>query len=156
MTTHLPSSTAGLAAIRYRLGGPDTTEGGAWWCSYGTRHAINENCDCAPENVLAVAFPHHPLMDDWAAENDIYAAYRRNGGRIVLYAGEPQRAPVVQHGPFVAGSLQEIAALHQAYRAGTFTSMSALAEAARLASATEQLASRSLSPDRLAPATSTP
>ena len=57
MTTHLPSSIAGLAAVRYRLGGPDITEGGAWWCSYGTRHGINENCDCAPTNILAVVFP---------------------------------------------------------------------------------------------------
>ena len=68
-----------------------------------------------------------------------------DGARLVLYAGEPQRAPVVQHGPFVAGSMQDISALHVAYRAGKFTRMSTLAEAAR-----------ALSPARPGPATSTP
>lgn len=67
---------------------PDaTTEGGAWWCSYGTRHGIKEHCNCAPENVLAAAFPWHPLMDAWAAEDrardDVYARYRRYGAVIV-------------------------------------------------------------------------
>lgn len=63
---------------------------GAWWCTYGTRHDIDEDCTCAPPDnaqVLAAAFPHHPAMEDWEARDreiqDIFARYRANGGRIV-------------------------------------------------------------------------
>lgn len=51
------SSQGGLASARIRLGGPtdDEETAGAWWCSYHTRHAINESCTCAPQNVLAAA-----------------------------------------------------------------------------------------------------
>jgi redox-sensitive bicupin YhaK (pirin superfamily) len=53
------------------------------------------------------------------------------GARVVLYAGEPIGEPLVQHGPFVAGSLTEITELHRRFRAGQFTSMSQLARAQR-------------------------
>ncbi|MDQ3370641.1 MAG: pirin family protein [Myxococcota bacterium] len=49
------------------------------------------------------------------------------GARLVLYAGEPQRAPLIQHGPFVAGSHPEIVELYRRLRAGTFEPMSAVA-----------------------------
>jgi redox-sensitive bicupin YhaK (pirin superfamily) len=49
-----------------------------------------------------------------------------NGGRAVLYAGEPQNEPTVQRGPFVAGSDADIARLHREFRAGTFERMSNL------------------------------
>ena len=51
--------------------------------------------------------------------------------RLVLYAGQPIGEPLVQQGPFVAGSRLEIAELHRGYRAGHFTSMSQLARAQR-------------------------
>lgn len=51
--------------------------------------------------------------------------------RLVLYAGQPIGEPLVQHGPFVAGSRVEIAAFHRSFRAGQFTSMSQLAHAQR-------------------------
>lgn len=47
--------------------------------------------------------------------------------RLVLYAGQPLSQPLIQHGPFVAGSRAEIATLYQRFRAGQFTSMSQLA-----------------------------
>lgn len=50
-----------------------------------------------------------------------------HGARAVLYAGEPHGEPLVQRGPFVAGSLDEIARQHHAFRAGRFTRMSELA-----------------------------
>ncbi|MBX3262472.1 MAG: pirin family protein [Labilithrix sp.] len=50
------------------------------------------------------------------------------GGRLVLYAGEPIGEPLVQHGPFVAGSPLEIVEFHRRFRAGDFTSMSRLAQ----------------------------
>lgn len=72
------SSQAGLASARIRLGAPQDQEtAGAWWCSYGTRHGINESCTCAPQNVLAVALPHHPLMDQWAAERAEFVSLQR-------------------------------------------------------------------------------
>ncbi len=48
------------------------------------------------------------------------------GARVVLYAGQRQGEPTVQHGPFVAGSQQGIARMFHDYRAGRFTPMSAL------------------------------
>ncbi|HSC88958.1 MAG TPA: pirin-like C-terminal cupin domain-containing protein [Polyangiaceae bacterium] len=48
------------------------------------------------------------------------------GGRVVLYAGEPIGAPIVQYGPFVAGSLPEIQHLYSRYRNEGFTRLSSL------------------------------
>lgn len=53
------------------------------------------------------------------------------GARLVLYAGEPQREPLVHHGPFVAGTEADIYDLHRRYRAGGFESMGAIARRAR-------------------------
>jgi hypothetical protein len=53
------------------------------------------------------------------------------GARIVLYAGEPQREPLVHRGPFAAGSVAEIEEMFQRYRAGRFESMGAIARRAR-------------------------
>jgi redox-sensitive bicupin YhaK (pirin superfamily) len=53
------------------------------------------------------------------------------GARLVLYAGQPIGEPLVQQGPFVAGSRVEIAEFHREFRAGHFTSMSRLADAQR-------------------------
>jgi redox-sensitive bicupin YhaK (pirin superfamily) len=51
--------------------------------------------------------------------------------RLVLYAGAPIGEPLVQHGPFVAGSSSEIAEYYRRFRAGGFTSMSELARSQR-------------------------
>jgi hypothetical protein len=53
------------------------------------------------------------------------------GAHLVLYAGEPIGEPLVQHGPFVAGSSAEIAEFHRQFRAGRFTPMSQVACAQR-------------------------
>ena len=53
------------------------------------------------------------------------------GARIVLYAGEPQREPLVHYGPFAAGSVAEIEEMFHRYRSGRFESMSAIARRAR-------------------------
>jgi quercetin 2,3-dioxygenase len=49
------------------------------------------------------------------------------GARAVLYAGQPQREPLVHHGPFVAGNETEIRELFRRFRAGSFQPMSAIA-----------------------------
>jgi len=46
--------------------------------------------------------------------------------RAILYAGGPQREPLLHHGPFVAGSVRELEELFRRYRAGGFESMGAL------------------------------
>ena len=50
-----------------------------------------------------------------------------SGARLVIYAGEPLREPLVHRGPFVAGTMSELATYYQRFRAGQFTSMSAIA-----------------------------
>jgi redox-sensitive bicupin YhaK (pirin superfamily) len=64
-----------------------------------------------------------------AAANALVIAAGEDRARLVLYAGEPIGEPLVQHGPFVAGSLVEIAEFHRRFRAGAFTSMGELARA---------------------------
>ncbi|MDF2697931.1 MAG: Pirin-like protein YhhW, partial [Labilithrix sp.] len=63
--------------------------------------------------------------------SDLRFAAGEHGARVVLYAGEPIQEPLLQHGPFVAGSPQEIMSFHQRFRAGQFTSMSRLAQQAQ-------------------------
>jgi quercetin 2,3-dioxygenase len=53
------------------------------------------------------------------------------GARIVLYAGEPQREPLIHRGPFAAGSVAELEEMVRRYRAGRFESMSAIARRTR-------------------------
>lgn len=65
--------------------------------------------------------------------SDLAMTGGEHGGRFVLYAGRPIREPLVQHGPFVAGSPIEIMQFHQRFRAGTFASMSQLARERRVA-----------------------
>jgi redox-sensitive bicupin YhaK (pirin superfamily) len=49
-----------------------------------------------------------------------------SGARVLLYAGQRQREPMVQHGPFVAGSEAEITRMYRDYRAGRFVPVSRL------------------------------
>jgi redox-sensitive bicupin YhaK (pirin superfamily) len=51
------------------------------------------------------------------------------GARVVLYAGEPLREPIMQHGPFVAGTPDQIRDYYRDFRAGKFASMDAIARA---------------------------
>jgi quercetin 2,3-dioxygenase len=51
------------------------------------------------------------------------------GARLVLYAGAPLHEPLVQHGPFVAGSPAEITRYFAGFRAGQFAHMSELGRA---------------------------
>ena len=66
-----------------------------------------------------------------SAATDLGIIAGERGARLVLYAGQPIGQPLVQHGPFVAGSPAEIVELHRRFRAGQFTSMSQLARELR-------------------------
>ncbi len=50
-----------------------------------------------------------------------------DGARLVLYAGQPQGAPIVSHGPFIGDSKEDIIRLYTEYRRGQFERMSHLA-----------------------------
>lgn len=62
-----------------------------------------------------------------ALETNARLSAGRTGARLVLYAGERQDEPIVQRGPFVAGSDEELAARFAAYRSGAFDRVSVLA-----------------------------
>jgi len=68
----------------------------------------------------------------WLAPSDqaaLVVSAGERGARLVLYAGQPIGEPLVQHGPFVAGSRAEIDELYRRFRRGQFTSMHDLAQA---------------------------
>lgn len=44
----------------------------------------------------------------------------KDGARVLLYAGQPQKISVVAQGPFIAGSKDELAGYYAAYRQGKF------------------------------------
>jgi len=48
------------------------------------------------------------------------------GARLVLYAGQPQNAPIVMHGPFVGGTRADLMRISREYMAGRFDRVSAL------------------------------
>jgi hypothetical protein len=58
-----------------------------------------------------------------AASPNLVLTAGERGARLMLYAGEPIRDPLVHQGPFVAGSRVEIAELYRGFRNGEFTSM---------------------------------
>jgi quercetin 2,3-dioxygenase len=66
-----------------------------------------------------------------APATDLVITAGERGARLVLYAGEPLAEPLIQYGPFVAGSRAEIAELYRRFSAGQFSSMSELARRQR-------------------------
>jgi quercetin 2,3-dioxygenase len=54
-----------------------------------------------------------------------------SGARVVLYAGQPQGAPIVMHGPFVADTRTDIVRLFKEFQAGSFERLSELTRAAK-------------------------
>jgi len=66
-----------------------------------------------------------------AGESVLRLSALKDGVRVILYVGEPQKEPLVHHGPFVAGSYDEIGEMFQAYRAGRFVRLSELQRRAR-------------------------
>jgi redox-sensitive bicupin YhaK (pirin superfamily) len=61
----------------------------------------------------------------------LHIAATDEGARIVLYAGQPQHAAIVSHGPFIGDTRDDIVRLYNEYRQGQFERMSHLARAAR-------------------------
>lgn len=58
-----------------------------------------------------------PVVD---ADSALTLRAGEGGVRLLLYAGEPQKTPVVAQGPFIAGSREQLAGYYAAYRSGAF------------------------------------
>lgn len=54
------------------------------------------------------------------------------GGRVVLYAGQPQHDPIVSYGPFIADTQDEIRGLYRDFRQGKMGHVSNLPQSQRL------------------------
>lgn len=61
-----------------------------------------------------------------APETELLLHAGTEGARTVLYAGTPIDEPLTHRGPFVAGSLDELAESYRGFRAGTFERLSAI------------------------------
>lgn len=51
---------------------------------------------------------------------------QQNGGRAILYSGEPQGVPIVSHGPFIGDTQEDIIRLYHEYRQGKMSHVSTL------------------------------
>jgi hypothetical protein len=71
------------------------------------------------------------------ASTELTSRADARGARYVLYAGEPTRDSLIQHGPFVAGSAVEIRELYRRFRTGDFISMSHIARTQRAEGTTD-------------------
>jgi quercetin 2,3-dioxygenase len=56
---------------------------------------------------------------------------QEEGGRLVLYAGQPQGTPIVAQGPFIGDTVDDIKRSYQEFRQGRFPRMSEIAAPAR-------------------------
>ena len=55
-----------------------------------------------------------------------------DSARFILYAGQPQNAPIVSHGPFIGDTQEDIARLYQAYRRGSLPHLNTLPDSQKL------------------------
>jgi redox-sensitive bicupin YhaK (pirin superfamily) len=54
------------------------------------------------------------------------------GGRVVLFAGEPQGDSIVSHGPFIGDTQEDIRRLYQEYRQGKMSHISTVPASQRI------------------------
>lgn len=64
--------------------------------------------------------------------SDLMLTGGKSGGRVILYAGEPQGDAIVSHGPFIADTQEDIRQLYQAYRQGTLKPIATVAASQRI------------------------
>jgi hypothetical protein len=63
---------------------------------------------------------------DGDAQTELILTAGENGGRVILYAGQPQNDPIVSYGPFIADDQEEIRGLYRDFRQGKMGHVSAL------------------------------
>lgn len=79
-----------------------------------------------------------PMQTAWlekpaaTGETEIRFQAGANGARFILYAGEPQRAPIVSHGPFIGNSEEDIRRLYREYRTGQIPHLNDLPASSRM------------------------
>jgi hypothetical protein len=56
----------------------------------------------------------------------------QEGVRLILYAGRPTGDRIVSHGPFIAGSSEEIARLYSEYRQGKMKPIKSVEESQKI------------------------
>jgi redox-sensitive bicupin YhaK (pirin superfamily) len=67
-----------------------------------------------------------PEPSESAGVASLHIAAGKDGARLLLYAGERQGDPIVQHGPFVGDSREDIVRLSDLYRTGKMPRISEL------------------------------
>jgi hypothetical protein len=67
-------------------------------------------------------------LPEQAGESEIVFHTADEKTRFVLYAGEPQHAPVISHGPFIADTEDDIRRLYKEYREGKMPHLNSLPE----------------------------
>ncbi len=63
-----------------------------------------------------------------SGESEITFKAGEQGARFVFYAGEPQQAPIVSHGPFIGDTHDDIVRLYREYRQGKMPHLNDLPE----------------------------
>ena len=84
--------------------------------------------DAAPIERNHVGWLDRPRGDGVSA---VRLAAQAEGARLVLYAGQPQGAPIVSHGPFIGDTVDDLKRSYQEYREGRFPRLSDIAAPAR-------------------------
>jgi len=67
-----------------------------------------------------------------SGDSEIIITTTGQEARIVLYAAEPHHAPVVNHGPFIGDSRDDIARLYQEYKEGRLPHLNELPESSKI------------------------
>ncbi|MEO6285755.1 MAG: pirin-like C-terminal cupin domain-containing protein [Dyadobacter sp.] len=75
-----------------------------------------------------VGWMDQPVGD---AQTDLVLTGGEAGGRVILYAGEPQNDPIISYGPFIADDQDKIKDLYRDYRQGKMGHVSGLPAAQR-------------------------
>ncbi|WP_345246135.1 pirin family protein [Nibrella saemangeumensis] len=70
------------------------------------------------------------FSDDGPSDLELTAG--KDGGRLVLYAGQPQHDPIVSHGPFIGDTPDDIKRLYQEFRQGKMKHVSTLPDALQI------------------------
>jgi redox-sensitive bicupin YhaK (pirin superfamily) len=65
-------------------------------------------------------------------ESELELTAGEDGVHFVLYAGKPTNEPIVSHGPFIAGSSEDIARLYREYKQGKMKHISTVPESERI------------------------
>jgi quercetin 2,3-dioxygenase len=66
------------------------------------------------------------------AESELQITAGAAGGRVILYAGQPQGDRIVSHGPFIGDNQEDIVELYKEYRQGKMQHISGVAETQKI------------------------